>query len=233
MGWNGRLLVALSDSQTAPSLDASALITIDTQRDLLDDGAFPIAGTSAVLPAMRRLIEGFRAVRRPIVHIVRLYEPDGSNAEPCRRELLAAGAQILIRGTPGCQIATELLPEPDVQLDAALLLAGRPQSLGAHEVALYKPRWGAFYRTPLEKYLRERGISTVVFAGCNFPNCPRTSIYEASERDFRVVAIRDAISGLYERGERELLNIGVQLLTAEEVTSSVRSVHGEPARVRS
>jgi nicotinamidase-related amidase len=108
MGWNGRLLVALSDSQTAPSLDASALITIDTQRDVLDDGAFPIAGTSAVLPAMRRLIEGFRAVRRPIVHIVRLYEPDGSNAEPCRRELLAAGAQILIRGTPGCQIATEL-----------------------------------------------------------------------------------------------------------------------------
>ena len=120
-----------------------------------------------------------------------------------------------------------------MQLDAALLLAGRPQSLGAHEVAIYKPRWGAFYRTPLEKYLRERGISTVVFAGCNFPNCPRTSIYEASERDFRVVAIRDAISGLYERGERELLNIGVQLLTAEEVTSSVRSVHGEPARVRS
>ena len=34
-----------------------------------------------------------------------------------------------------------------------------------------------------------------MFCGCNFPNCPRTSIYEASERDFRVVLARDAISG--------------------------------------
>lgn len=42
-----------------------------------------------------------------------------------------------------------------------------------------------------------------MFAGCNFPNCPRTSIYEASERDFRTVLVRDAISGLYERGEHE------------------------------
>jgi nicotinamidase-related amidase len=61
----------------------------------------------------------------------------------------------------------------------------------------------------------------VVFCGCNFPNCPRTSIYEASERDFRVVLVRDAVSGLYERGEQELLNIGVQLMTTGEVTSAV------------
>jgi nicotinamidase-related amidase len=44
----------------------------------------------------------------------------------------------------------------------------------------------------------------VVFAGCNFPNCPRTSIYEASERDFRIVLVSDAMSGLYERGDRDL-----------------------------
>jgi nicotinamidase-related amidase len=214
---------------TAPEFHASALITIDTQRDVLDDGGFPIPGTSAVLPAMRELMEAFRVAARPIVHIVRLYEQDGSNAERCRRELLASGASLVVRDTDGGQIARELLPDPDTRLDAELLLAGRPQSLGEREVAIFKPRWGAFYRTPLEEHLREAGVSTVVFSGCNFPNCPRTSIYEASERDFRVVVVRDAVSGLYERGEQELVNIGVELLAARDVASSVRATHGHAA----
>ena len=55
------------------------------------------------------------------------------------------------------------------------------------------------------------GFDTVVVCGCNFPNCPRTTIYEASERDFRVVLAIDAISGLDERGMEELGNIGVRL----------------------
>jgi len=33
-----------------------------------------------------------------------------SNAEACRRQLLADGAQLVIRNTPGCQLARELLP---------------------------------------------------------------------------------------------------------------------------
>ena len=60
-------------------------------------------------------------------------------------------------------------------------------------------------------------VGSLVFCGCNFPNCPRTSIYEASERDFRIVLARDAISGLYERGEKELIAIGVHLMSSTEV----------------
>lgn len=210
-----------SDPHTAPRFASAALMTIDTQRDVLDDGGFPILGTSAALPAMRRLAEAFRRAHRPIVHIVRLYQHDGSNAEPCRREMLAAGTQILIRDTQGCQLAGDLLSEPETQLNDELLLDGGIQMFGPLEVAIYKPRWGAFYNTPLERHLREHEISTIVFAGCNFPNCPRTSIYEASERDFRVVVVRDAISGLYERGEQELLNIGVSLMSSEEVTAAL------------
>lgn len=74
---------------------------------------------------------------------------------------------------------------------------------------MYKPRWGAFYGTKLVQHLRESGTDTLVFAGCNFPNCPRTSIYEASERDFRIVLVADAISGLYDRGAQECRAIGV------------------------
>jgi len=52
--------------------------------------------------------------------------------------------------------------------------------------------------------------------GCNFPNCPRTTVYEASERDFRVVFVPDATSGVYERGVRELENIGVAVKETDE-----------------
>src|SRR5690606_10038617 len=110
---------------------------------------------------------------------------------------------------------------PTVRLDCPKLLAGELQELGATESILYKPRWGAFFGTRLEELLRSQGITTVVFAGCNFPNCPRTSIYQASERDFRVVLVEDAISRIYDRGRDELRNIGVHLLGTDAVCSAV------------
>jgi nicotinamidase-related amidase len=50
-------------------------------------------------------------------------------------------------------------------------------------------------------------------------NCPRTSIDEASERDFRVVAVEDAISGLYERDRTELEAIGARVVRTENFLS--------------
>ena len=56
-----------------------------------------------------------------------------------------------------------------------------------------------------------------MFSGCNYPNCPRTSIYEASERDFRVVLVKDAVSQLYPKGEEEMKNIGVSLQETNDI----------------
>src|SRR5271165_5804823 len=49
---------------TVPDFAACALVTIDTQRDTLDGAPLEVAGTSAVLPAMRGLLEGFRRAGR-------------------------------------------------------------------------------------------------------------------------------------------------------------------------
>lgn len=202
---------------TDPDFEKSALISIDVQCDFLDGGSCPVAGTSAMVPQIAALARAFRAARRPIVHMVRIYKEDGSNADLCRREALETGAKIVHPSSAGMQLAHELCGS---MLDAGPLLAGEPQLLGPLEWALFKPRWGAFYQTRLEEMLRAQDVNTLVFAGCNFPNCPRTSIYEASERDFRVVLAEDAISGLYDRARQELANIGVKLMSVAELTGA-------------
>src|SRR5205085_3093369 len=171
--------------------------------------------TSAALPAMTRLAEAFRGAGRPIVHVVRLYKEDGSNVDLCRRQAVERGARILAPRAAGTELAPGLAGDADASLDAELLLAGELQRLGPHEWLMYKPRWGAFYKTSLEGQLRALRVGTLVFCGCNFPNCPRTSIYEASERDFRVVLAEDAVSGLYDRGRAELEGIGVALMGSD------------------
>ncbi len=218
-----------ADPYLSPSWGSSALISIDTQCDTLDGGALQIDGTSAAVPAMGRLAEAFRAAGRPIVHIVRIYEPDGANVDACRRAAVESGAQILAPGVAGTELAPGLVRSGAPALDPARLLAGEPQPLGPREWAIYKPRWGAFYGTRLEGHLRDAGVDTLVFCGCNFPNCPRTSVYEASERDFRTVVARDALSGLYERGERELAAIGVLMLDSGEVEAGLGGARGANA----
>lgn len=206
-------------SDVEPRFDSAALLTIDVQADTLDGGALEIPGTSAAVPRIGALCQAFRAVGRPIVHIVRLYLADGSNAEPIRRKIVSGPTPMLRPGTPGRLLAPGLAPELEPQFDDELLLSGRPQQLGDHEIILYKPRWGAFFGTTLNDYLRDQGVDTVVVAGCNYPNCPRTSIYEASERDYRVVLVEDAVSGLYELGRTEMTNIGVGLYRANTIIS--------------
>lgn len=213
------------DDYTSPQWESSALLTIDVQRDFTVRGAsLCIPGTLEVLPVMRTIAEAYRRARLPIVHIVRLYESDGSNADLCRRAMIESGVRMASPGSQGSQLMEDLLPAPDVLLDPDLLMRGEAQLIGSREWIVYKPRFGAFYNTGLEQLLRRLETTTLVFAGCNFPNCPRTTIYEATERDFRAVIVSDAVSGLYERGIHELQNIGVKAMTGAEVVSELSKI---------
>lgn len=201
----------------SPDWENAALLTIDTQRDFTLPGApAEIAGTLEAVPAMQRLVQAFRQARKPIVHVVRIYRPDGSNADLCRREAIERGKKVVFPGSEGAELVDELKPSSQARLDAEQLLGGNLQEIGDREWVIYKPRWGAFYRTSLQEHLHNMRINTIVVCGCNFPNCPRATVYEASERDFRVVLVKDATSGLYEQGSRELENIGVESMDTDD-----------------
>ena len=211
------------DEYIEPDFTSAALITIDTQKDFLDGQPFEIPGTTAVLPKLQKLLQGFREHNKPIVHIVRIYKKDGSNVDLCRRKAFTQGFRVVIENTPGSELADELLADPSVLLDHQKLLSGSIQKVSTNEVIIYKPRWGAFYQTPLDDHLKRIGISTLIFAGCNYPNCPRTSIYQASERDYKIVLVQDAVSGLYPIGCAEMKNIGVFLMKSSDVLARILS----------
>ncbi|MCK9893360.1 isochorismatase family cysteine hydrolase [Frankia sp. AgB32] len=199
-----------------------ALLTIDVQNDFsLPCSPHAIAGTDELVPTMASVVAGFRAAGLPIVHVVRLYQADGSNAEACRRPLLRSGEPLVRPGTPGSQLRAELHPRPPFTLDHAALLAGRFQPVGTSERVLYKPRWGAFFGTGLDAWLRARGVEAVAVVGANFPNCPRMTVYEASERDFQPIVVADAISGIYPRGIEECAGIGARALSAAELLADL------------
>jgi len=207
------------DEYTRPNPERTALLTIDVQNDFTRPGApAEIEGTAEAVPRMQRVVEAFRAADAPVVHVVRLYRADGSNVDQCRRETIERGAEIVRPGTEGAELVDELKPSNDVTLDADRLLAGEFQQVGPREWVTYKPRWSAFYGTGLDEFLNDRGVDTIVVCGCNFPNCPRTTVYDASCRDYRLVFVPGATSGTYERGVDELAGIGVAVKGPEEAT---------------
>ena len=212
----------MTDPYITPDPARAALIVIDVQNDFtLAAAPARIAGTLEALPAMKIVLDAFRRHGRPIIHAIRLYQADGSNADLCRRALIESGTSIVRPSSKGAEIVEALKPD-GVTLDADTLLAGEAQQLGDHEWALYKPRWSAFYGTKLDALLQQLDVNTLVFVGCNFPNCPRSTIYDASSRDFRLVVAEDAISGLYDKGLQELRGIGMVPMTAAAIADWLR-----------
>ena len=61
------------DKYTTPDLTSCALITMDTQCDTFYEQPFEIQGNFAELPNMRMLLNMFRDLSKPIIHIVRIY----------------------------------------------------------------------------------------------------------------------------------------------------------------
>lgn len=205
---------------TEPHWGRAALLLIDLQRDFLDGGAAPVSGTSQILPQAVGLAAAFRDAGRPIAHVVRLYPPGGSDIDLVRREAIEEGASIVAPGSEGAELPEGLLGAP-TRLRPDLLLSGQFQQVGAHEVVLFKPRWSAFHRTDLERWLEAQGCDTVVVAGCNLPNCPRAALIDASQRDLRTVLVHDAVSQVTDERLADLAAIGVHLADADEVRSAL------------
>ena len=185
----------LSPEETHGPERGIALLIIDMQRDFVLPGApLCVAGALPSVPVVRRLLDRARDRGWPVFHVVREHAPDGGDAEPCRRHLFRAGGGVCVSGTTGAAVVDELTPLPG-------------------ERKLVKTRFSGFYRTSLEDELRALGISTVLVAGTQYPNCVRGTAVDALYRDFRVIVVSDACSAqtpeVAEANIRDMRGMGI------------------------
>jgi len=153
-----------------------ALAIIDMQNDFVQPGAPAcVAGAAATLPALRSLLDLARAKGWNIIHVTRQHRPDGSDVELFRREAFAQGRGICVAGTKGADIVPELCPLPG-------------------EYCLHKLRFSAFLFTEFDALLRRLGVSTLILAGTQYPNCIRATAVDAMARDYATLVVTDAAS---------------------------------------
>ena len=196
-----------------PHKGTAALLTLSAQQDFMSPGSpYRVFGAQRVLPALARTVRGFRAQGAPLFHALRLYRPDGSNVDACRRQAVEEGLRVFMPGTMGAELLDEVGPANAPRLDPRGLLDGGFQALGEAEWAFYRPRWGAFHDTALEARLNDLGVTTLVLCGFNFATAMRATIYEASARDLRIVVVSDAIGSGSAAAIEELARIGVYLM---------------------
>ncbi len=68
-----------------PASSNVALVVIDMQRDFLEPGGFgdalgnDVPRLQAIVPTLKTLIEGFRALELPIIHTIECHQPDLSD----------------------------------------------------------------------------------------------------------------------------------------------------------
>src|SRR5262245_41712369 len=93
----------------APDIAHSALLVIDVQRDFALDGApAEIPGTLRAVPHIKNLVNEYRSAGYPIIHVIRLYNSDGSNVDLCRKQAVENGKRIVISGSDGAELVDDL-----------------------------------------------------------------------------------------------------------------------------
>ena len=180
-------------SYELPTDSQIALIVIDMQRDFLEPGGFgaclgnDIQRAQAIVPTVKRLLDGCRASQIPIFHTKEGHQPDLSDCPPAKRtrgkgELTIGDVgpmgRILVLGEPGNDIVPELAPLPD-------------------EVVISKPGKGAFYNTNLEALLKKQNITHLMFAGVTTEVCVQTTMREANDRGYECLLVEDATESYF------------------------------------
>jgi nicotinamidase-related amidase len=154
----------------ATALDPrTALVVIDLQRGL---SAFPLVHPFADVTARaRRLAEGFRRAKLPVVLVNVALSADGADMLQPRAELR--------RAIPTTPEFSELVPE----------LGAEPSDL-----RITKRQPNAFYGTDLDLQLRRRKITGIVICGVATSIGVDTTARGAHERGYNVTFASDAMT---------------------------------------
>ena len=189
----------------------TALVLVDLQEEFLTErgGPYRLPGAGAILPAVERLLAGFRARGLPVVHTA-----------------FADTHRLLDRPAFGEHMPNRSRETgfDDSQLfrEARFVRGVEPR---ADEIVIHKPSYGAFHDTPLETILRRLGVRHVVLAGVLTDCCVGTTARQAFARGFGVVVASDAtataLPAMHDAELRILRRSFARVLGVEEILAAL------------
>ena len=147
-----------------------ALILIDLQQDYLHaPGLEPSKGS--IVRQAAKLLTGGRALSIPIIHVWTTVNPEDDRR---MRHWKEEGRWICLNGTEGHAPPQELTPLPG-------------------EAIFHKSAFNAFADGELDRFLRDRQVDTLLFAGVHLHACVRQAVLHAYEHsDARLYVAEDA-----------------------------------------
>lgn len=164
------------------SRTSSGIVLVDVQKAFASsDGSIAESGTDVspateTLPAVRELIDVARDVGIPLFFTRSVRRADERDAPHRIYDVVPdvyRGEQATCReGTTDVEYADRIDPRPE-------------------DYEVTKTRYNGFHDTPLELYLRNEGVETVLLAGVTSNVCVESTARGAHERGFNVVMVED------------------------------------------
>ena len=164
-------------------MEKPALLIIDMLKDTFDERhGFPITPYARkIIPSINGMIRVFREGGWPVVFSTDAFHKD---------DFIFTGRMKphSLAGTEGAEVIDELDREPG-------------------DLWLPKPRFSAFFKTGLEDWLRERGVTLCAVCGIATNFCVLTTVMDALCHDFKTVLLEDCTAAFQERIHEQVLDI--------------------------
>jgi nicotinamidase/pyrazinamidase len=146
-----------------------ALLVIDMINDFVKKGGALDCGERArrMVPFIRRTIEAFHKKRQLVLYVCDAHRPDDREF----RQFPPHG----IKGTEGAEIIADL-------------------PVGPEDILISKTRYSAFYKTNLDKALRENRVNEVHVVGVCTSICVMDTVGGLRNRDYPVVVYRFGVA---------------------------------------
>ena len=202
-----KTVIAAEPQPLTLTLERTALVIIDMQRDFLEPGGFgetlgnDVSLLKAAVAPLKAVLDAARAAGVLVIHTREGHRPDLSDAPPAKVERGSPSkrigddgpmGRILIRGEPGHDIIPELYP-----------IAGEP--------VIDKPGKGAFYATDLDLTLKNCGIENLIVTGVTTEVCVNTTVREANDRGYRCIVLSDCCASYFP----EFHEMGLKMIKAQ------------------
>ena len=178
----------------------TALLVVDMQRGFVEAGqAMEVPPAREIVPAVRALLDGFRAKRLPVAFTEFTYSP----AVPILVGELHPEHRPATPGAPrGFGLPSSCCLEGDPSARTIGALAPRPDEL------VVRKRWyDAFAGTELDGALRARGVTSLVVTGTMTDICVLSTVVGAFNHEYRISVVADGVATLWPEIQRATLDI--------------------------